>query len=507
MSFVEKQTETFAYVKNLKSEFFPVSMRVESGEVISKVLSVMPVVKIEQVLVNNKNAQIEGKLCAKVIIQTAESGFKCVFGVTNFKTMVLDDLITSNSEMFALAKVCGVSGLTAGSQSISFNVNVCVLPKLLIKSNVDYLASVKVAESKTTEVKFSSVVASSSQEFNLETELEQPSNVSEILCVDSNIQLSKVEAGVDVVRLSGEVITNLIYLDNDEPAKLKNQFFTQNFSHELLASNLTPQDVVNLNVSVCNTEMQLDGELNSSKGTVILNHTIKANILVEQEKTVNLVVDAFCPRYNLNLLCDTQHFCSTQNSFSSFEKIDGSVLLGEDSARIDRVLCVSGQNIVVESTEVENENVVIVGKMVCNVVFTLDDENCSVNSILTSIPFSLKLPKKNEDELCGIDIVVREVDARQKRAKEIDVVAEVGISVKSRAYQEISYLSDLTLGSERTENFAPMSIYFVKNAPSLWELSKLLCVSGDVILEQNPNLVFPITDQVPVLIYRKRAVS
>ncbi len=507
MSFVEKQSETYTCVKRLKGESIPVSVNITSENSITKVISVLPVARVEQILVNSKNSQIEGKLCAKVIIQTSDGAIKCLENATNFKTMVLDENITPNSELFAMAKVVGVSGLNAGKQSVSFNVNVKIELNLVVKSSFDYLASVEKAESKTQELKFSDVVAATTQEFNLELELEQPSNVSEVLCVDSSVQINKVEASVDVVCLTGEIITNLIYLNNDETAKLKNQLFVQNFTHELMATNITPENKVNASVCVCDTKIQLDGELNSSKGTIILGISLKANIFVEKEKSVTLVVDAFCPRYNLVMENSNLNVCSPLKECSCVEKIDGSVMLGEESERIDRVLCVSGQNVVVENVEIENGNCIVTGKMLCNIVFTLDDENCSINSILTTIPFSFTLPHMIEGELCCLEIVVREIDARQKRSKEIDIMAEVNVNIKSRTVFSVTFLSDLSLGSERDAKLLPMSVYFVSNLDSLWDLSKTLCVSGGVIMEQNPNLTFPITEPIPVIVYRKREIS
>ncbi len=345
------------------------------------------------------------------------------------------------------------------------------------------------------------MIASSTQRFNLELELEQPSAIGEVLCVDSCVQLVSVEAGVDLVRLNGEIITNLIYLDNDEPAKLKNQFFTQAFSHELMASNLTPQDSVCAEVSVFSTETKLDGELSSSKGTILLTLGLQANIYVEKENNIELVVDAFCPRYNLVTSTTQSLFVGNKSIDAIFEKIDGSVVLNENSERIDRVLCVSGQNILIESVA----DSVVVGKMFCNIIFTLDDENCSVNSILATIPFSIRFEPKY-GAISSVDVVIRNIDARHKRAKEIDIISELYVKISYREERTISYLSDCTLGEKRNEYLPPLCLYYVSQADSLWGLSKMLCVSKDVIMEQNPELTFPLRS-CPVLVYRKRESS
>ena len=506
MAFVEKQNIDYTSLKTLKREVVPVVVNVASGEVsISKVISVVPIVKIEQVMPSNKSAQIEGKLCAKVIIQTTEGAFKAIQADTLFKTMVLDDDIGLDSTILTDVGVVGIGGLSAGAQSVSLTVSVGIEPKVLVKSEIEYVSSLEVAECKMEEISFCNIIASNVQEFNIEVELEQPSLIGEILCAESKIQVLNVEAGNDIVRFSGDMIVNLVYLSSDEPAKLKNQFYTQSFSHEIIATNITPQDIVLGSLSVCNTDIKLEGELNSAKGTIILSSAVKSCVLVEKEQTALMVVDAFCPKYNLNLNSKQIEFLSKAESYTTVEKVDGSVVLGEESERIDRVLGVCGHSVIVDKVTNENDKAYIEGKVVCNVAFTLDDENCTVNSILTTIPFSVSLP--NTGEVIDVEIVARDIDARHKRSKEIDIICELAIVLKSTKKFAFTFLCDATLGAKRENNFSPMCLYFVNSAENLWELSKKLCVSGELIMEQNPNLTFPITSTQKLLVYRKRTTT
>ena len=503
MSFVEKKSVENTNFVSLKPERVPVVMNVVSGEfAISKVISVVPIAKLEQIIPNNKSAQIEGKLCAKVIVETADGTYKCLSSETLFKTMVIDEKIGLDSTLLASCSVASISGISAGTQSVSVTITVEIIPRLLVKNNLTYVQSLEVAEVRSEEIKYCDVFACNSQEFNIELELEQPQSISEILCVDSKMQILNVEAGADVVRISGEVVTNLIYLTSDEPAKLKNQFYIQAFSHEILANNLQKDDLVSVKANIWGTEIKLEGELSSAKGTIILLTSVKADIVISKEQTLSVVVDAFCPKYNLNLTSCETNFVGIEECNKSIEKVDSSIVLGEESERIDRVLGVCGHCVVVDRISKENETAFVEGKIICNVVFTLDDENCSVNSILSTIPFKLSLPVKSE--VSDVEIVARDVDARHKRSKEIDIICELAITLKSSSNCAYSYLSDATLGEKRNEKYSPMSLYYVKSVNNLWDLSKKLCVSGDLIMEQNPNLTFPIDSLQKVLVYRKR---
>lgn len=508
MAFEPKSAELeIKYTKQQTGEGVPVVMTLSASEgAISRVVSVSANPYVENVTPSAGSVQIDGKLCVKVLVEKVEGGFSCLEGTNGFTAHIMNSEITQNSEIFATAQLLGVNSVQASEQAVTFTCNVSVSPITLATEKVKYIEELPIAQVKKDLISYTTVVAGSAQDFELNLELDLPTSVSKILSVESKVALSKAEAGNDVVALKGEAYTNLIYLTNDEQPKLKSQKYTQEFNHELLATNITTQDIVSATAQSSNTQYELQGELNSAKGTILLKNIVKTNIFVRQNKTCEAVVDAFCPHYLLNN--EYASFISQTLGASelTFEKIDGSIVLGEDSPRIDKVLAVCSGNVVVKSTEVVDSQLNVTGVLNCNVIYVLDDENATTQSVFAEVPFNIALKKDNlnENNSYHINIVSKDIEARNKKSKEIDILAELAIEMVVLENVTEASLQNVTLGEKRTVNTSAMGLYIVPEAKDLWEVSKALVVSGDLIMQQNPDLQFPFTTPQRIIVYREK---
>lgn len=508
MAFEPKSAEVeIRYAKPQNEESIPVVMTLSSLDgAISRVVSVSANPFVESVVPSAGSVQIDGKLCVKILVEKVNGGYSCLEGVNNFTIHSMNTEINLESEIFATAHLLGVNSVQASEQAVTFTSNILVKPIMLAKEKVKYIVELPVAEQKKEVIEYSDIVAGTNQEFELNLELDLPSSVSNILSVESKVVLSKAEAGNDLVALHGEVYTNMVYLTADEQPKLKNQKYVQEFNHELLANNITTADIVTATLQCGNTQYELQGELNSAKGTILLKNLLKANIFVRQNKNYEAVIDAFCPKYLLNN--EYSSFISQKliSQDLSFEKIDGSIVLGEDSPRIDKVLAVCAGNVVIKSNEIKDNELNVNGVLNCNVVYVLDDESASTQSVFAEVPFNFILKKDglSQDNYYKLNIVPKEIEARNKKSKEIDILAELAIETTILGNTTEATLQSITLGEKRVESTSAMGLYIVSQAKDLWEVSKALVIPGDLIMEQNPDLQFPITSPQRLIIYREK---
>ena len=65
-------------------------------------------------------------------------------------------------------------------------------------------------------------------------------------------------------------------------------------------------------------------------------------------------------------------------------------------------------------------------------------------------------------------------------------------------------INEVTLGDERTENLPPLAIYYVEEAADLWQLSKRLLISPEILENQNKNLSFPINEKTQIVVFRQK---
>ena len=497
------------YTKILNQESVPVVMTVTGNEItISRVVSITARPCVESTTSNNGSVQIDGKIHCKVLVETTNNDFDSIESVNNFTIHIMNSEVTPESEIFATANLNNIGSIQASEQAVTFTCNVGVKPVLVSTEKVKVIEKVSdLAEQKVDTVEYTDLVASASQDFDLDLELDLPSSVSKILGVDSQVVLNKIEAGNDLVSMSGELYCNLVYLTAEEEPKLKNQKYIQDFSHELLANNITNTNLVDATIQICQSSYELQGELNSSKGTIILKNQIKSNIFVRQNKTVSAVVDAFCPNYILN----TEYASFTQQKVNTeivYDKIDGNIVLGEESPRIDKILAVCSGNVVLQKIERVEEGLNLQGILTCNVIYKLDDDEGSVQSVFAEVPFNIVVKRENmlDNISFVINILPKDVEARNKKSKEIDILADLTISITTINNENGVTLQNITLGEKRPQNNTALGLYIIPEAQSLWEVSKNLLVSGELIMQQNPDLQFPITSPQRIVIYRQKHI-
>ncbi len=508
----EPLTKVFSvnYSQDLREEVSAVLVNLPAGNNnISRVLSISNKACVESIIQNSGSAQIEGKIFSHVLIQNTDGTVATLEAATPYAVTVVNKDISPDTQMLATARVIGISTVQASENMVGFTVNVGTTPILILRRENQILESAgAIAEQRRDVINYVDIVSATAQEFDLSVELDLPPSISSILSIDTATSLKNVEAGNDLVVLQGEIYCNMIYLTGDEEPKLKNHHYTQEFTHEILANGVVISDFANASLESIGTKYELNGEINSAKGTVVLDNRLKANLIIGQAKSVEAVVDAFCPRYVLETEFADFHQQLASN-FCNTEKIDGNINLGEDSRRIDKVLCVSAGNIVIQSVAPQEGSFAVSGKLVCDVVYKLDDDEGSVESVLAEIPFDLSI--KNDavtpTSILRVDIKPRDIDARNKRAKEIDLLAEVNVYVTVINNTTEQVLRNISLGAKRNQNNVALGYYIIPEAETLWDASKLLLMSGEMIMQQNPDLQFPITAPQKVIIYRQKVME
>ena len=126
--------------------------------------------------------------------------------------------------------------------------------------------------------------------------------------------------------------------------------------------------------------------------------------------------------------------------------------------------------------------------------------------VFAEVPFNIALKKDNlnENNSYHINIVSKDIEARNKKSKEIYILAELAIEMVVLENVTEASLQNVTLGEKRTVNTSAMGLYIVPEAKDLWEVSKALVVSGDLIMQQNPDLQFPFTTPQRIIVYREK---
>lgn len=473
---------------------------------IEKVLSVSAVPYVENVVVNQKSVTFEGKVFAKALVKTTENDFVTLYTNNSFSSVFNSEQITPETKVFSCAKTFAIENIIASENSINFVCVIGLSVNAILNQEIKYVQNASTAIQKNAELEFSNITATLFGNFEIEQEIETPSSISKIVSIDCNAVMDKISAGDDMAVVNGQIFTTMIYLTNDEKPKLKTQNYRTEFSEEVLLSGAKMGDRICGCLQIFSTDFDASGELNSSKAVINLKNGFKINIFAERNETVTAVLDAYCPKYEINLTHQSfirqQVVCKKQVA----DKVDGSVVLSENGGRIDKVVGTTSAFAIVKDTKIVDDAVQISGTVFCNVIYFLDDENNTINSIQVELPFTSVVECENITEKSVVNsfVCVKEIEARNKKAKEIDVLCDLVFSIVVCDESNMVTLSDITLSDKRKDPEYAMGLYMIDSADDAFAVGKKLLVSPDVIMQQNPELVFPITEPTQILIYRQK---
>lgn len=499
------------YKKKITVEKVTISITLNSNDnKIGQVLSVGAKPCVSNVVPAQGSVLIEGKICSKIVLVNSQGDFFSLEGTTNFNQHIMNAGINSDTSVFATASLLDIGNIQATDSAVSFSASILIEVLGLNEQSIKYVQSVnELAHQRMGDIQYTDIISTTTQEFETLNEVELPNNIGSVVQVESDVLLTDVDVDKDVVTLNGHISANLIYTTNEDKPRLKNHRYNIEFSQEVLVTGVESGHMALATLEDCCTTYEVQGELNSTKGVLQIKNQLRTNIFVYAPKVFSAVVDVFCPRHELH--SSTSSFIVQQHKDKQVynEKIDGNIVLSNEDARIDRILATASNSIVSNAIN-ENNILTLEGTMYTNVIYQLEDDEGTIGSVLAEIPFNLSLRTDEslaENDLYSLKIIVNDIEARNKRSREIDIIADVVISIETNSDNNSAVLSDITLGDKRGNENSAIGIYFVNKANDLWDVAKFLLVSPDLIEKQNPGLEFPITKPTKIMIYREKNIN
>ena len=488
--------------KSITSQSVDLPVNIMSnGVVVKQVLSINVLPSISNVIVTNGNGDVSGGALVRLLVIDADNQYKTIEDTVNFNVHIADCDIIEESKIYVVANLNEVKNIVASESSVSFNIVITVSGYVIKNQSLKYVQDLNSnACQKTIEHTLLDINFSTSQNFDIINEVNLPNSISSVLFTNATAVMEDCHANADILTISGKIFANLVYLTNEETPKLKTQEYILDYTQEILANTVLPEDDVVAQVKLTAINSEVQGELNSSKGVLSLKSTILVNTFTTRKTTIKVVDDVFCPNYEL--LTENSSYVKQTHCCENFtEKLDGNLTLADD-VRIDKILCISNTYSV---CSIKNDTEAqINGVVYANVIYQLDDDNLTTGAILAEIPFTKILTNKNIDNVDAV-ISVKEIEARSKRIKDIDIQVTLSITLNYSQNTNNSIISNVILGKRLENTNKPMGVYIINQADSLWEVAKLLKVSPNIIIEQNPNLLFPITQPTNILVYRQNA--
>lgn len=294
-------------------------------------------------------------------------------------------------------------------------------------------------------------------------------------------------------QVEGEIALKMISLsDNGE---FMSQVFNNPFTTEIVAENAKTDS----NIDVIAISGGLEITLSSQDNRAFISDikiTLFASISNMQE--IESVVDAYSTQNKLNIMEKKHSLDSIFCLRTVRDKVSANIKIANG---INDVECITGAMASV-SSQANNGNLTAEGVIAATVIYRNDDNK--LDCINIELPFQTMIAKDFDcDTNISTMVTVNSIFARIRTTSEIEVSAEITISVKGKRSIEVNLVSDIEIGEEKENDDIAICLYIVKPNQSIWEVAKDLNTSEAMIINQNPELKLPVKTGDKVVLYKE----
>lgn len=427
---------------------------------------------------------------------------------TNVSGKFDDNTLSSTMEPLYKLEVVDVSIENANSTDVRVQATVEVGLDVIDNSNLEcFTANDNNVMVKNESANVLTKCDSGKATINIEDEFDLKQNIEQVLFKNVSVCVKDVTAGTGYFTVEGDLFVKAcVMLGSGDDKTYKTISEVINFKEEVDAENVTKD--CSLEIAPC---IKYDDVLFNINGNGETNNLLSVSVPVIiryvalKMTDCQMPCDAYSLTHKLNLVTDT-FFTSVLNKQMLKHHLEGNIEIDELMPRINKILMVSGGNINLTTIKGEDGKLLLQGIFTANVVYLADDDDETKNSVQVEVPFSLELDMENikiDDDIFVI-ASVGEVSCKAKKGKEIDIDADLNFAVESYSKTAQTFIKEVVLTEEISQSPYPLAIYLAPAGSTLWDISKKLNVQEDVVVSQNPNLVFPLEKPESIVYFNQR---
>lgn len=345
-------------------------------------------------------------------------------------------------------------------------------------------------------------VGSATENIEVSSEINVREKIKKIILTESKAIVKSVESGSNFVTISGDVISRVLYLNEND--KFESGYINDSFKEELELEGATRESFVDGKAFVKQDGVSTEIVEDEKGCKIVVKSPLVLSARAYQEEKVAVIRDLYSTKNEIKVTTESFEVSTVCPMELVEGKIEGNLLLDEDKPRVDKIMFCGGNNIIVTNSYVREGEVFVEGIAKTTVVY-LNDETNSLHSVQVDVPFTIS-DKVNfpEEGVISVDAIVCDVDVVVKKGRDLYYDAKVKACVNYCYDNHAGVITEATIGEEYPEKDYAMEVAFAHAGDELWEVAKKLCIKEEQLLAQNPNVIFPLAeDSSLILFYQK----
>lgn len=355
---------------------------------------------------------------------------------------------------------------------------------------------------KNEEIEIIDFQGSVKETFTVESEINLRENVKKIILSESKVLVRNVEAGSGFATISGDVISRVLYLTEND--KFESGYVYDTFKEEVELEGVTRDSFVEGDAFVKQEEVSTEIVQDEKGGKIVFKVPVVLSVRAYKEDKATVIKDLYSVKNDINLSTESFNMTSVCPIEVVEGKIEGSLTLDEEHPRVDKLLFSGGNNVTVTNSYIREGEIFVEGIAKTTAVY-LNDEDSSLHSVQLDVPFTIS-DKFNHEEggILIVDAIVTDVDVVVKKGREFYYDAKVKASINYCHDLLGGIISSAVVAEEYGDKDYAMEIIYAPSGKDLWEVAKHAKVKEEQILSQNPELTFPVNEDTPIVLFYQK---
>lgn len=355
---------------------------------------------------------------------------------------------------------------------------------------------------KYDEIDIVKFLGTAQETFENSSEIAMRDKVKKIVLTESRVLVRNVESGVNFVTVNGDIITRVLYINDND--KFENGYLYDNFKEEVELDGVTRDSYVEGNAFIKQENVVSEVVTDDKGDKVVIKTPVTINVCAYGQERLQVIKDLYSTKKEINT--STQSFdMAKANPLDVVEgKIEGVLTLDEDKPRVDKILFFGGNSVTVTNNYINEGEIFVEGIARTNVVY-LNDEDSGWYSVQLDVPFTISdktdiLP----NAILGVNAVVTDVDVSVKKGRELLYDAKVKACVNYTTIETSAVINEATEREELEPKDYAMEVVFAKSGQELWDIAKQAKVKEEQIVSQNPTVAFPLDQDTSLILFYQK---
>ena len=487
----------------LDKSVLAVECNISAGCNVTKVLSMTVESYVQSSEVLNGVINYSGVVDTRVVVMAEDGQINTICSSCPFASKFENADIESGQDAYIKVKVIDYNVESIGGEMIKLVVN--LEQKGFVVGNHE-VGTISCHDDdvciKNEEIDVIDYKGSAKETFTVESDINLRENIKKVILTESKTLVRSVDAGSGFVTVSGDVITRVLYLTEND--KFESGYVYDTFKQEVELEGVTRESSVEGEVFVKQEDVVTEVVQDEKGGKIVVKVPVVITVRAFEQAKVTVVKDLYSVKSEVNISTESFNMTEICPVEVVEGKIEGSLSLDEEHPRVDKLLFSGGNNVTVTNSYIKDGEIFIEGIAKTTAVY-LNDEDSSLHSVQLDVPFTISDKFDAEDGgILIVDAVVTDVDVVVKKGREFYYDAKVKATV--------SYCHDLLGGvissAVKEEDYGDrdyaMEVIFAPTGKDLWEVAKTAKVKEEQIVAQNPEVTFPVNEDTPlVLFYQK----